>query len=35
MAIILNGEKISEAEDYNKKAAEQKAAELAIVALNI
>ena len=35
MAIILNGEKISEADDYNKKAAEQKAAELAIVALNI
>jgi ribonuclease-3 len=35
MAIMINGDKISEAEDYNKKAAEQKAAELAIVALNI
>lgn len=35
MAIMLNGEKVAEAEDYNKKAAEQKAAEMAIAELNI
>ena len=35
MAVMVNGDKISEAEDFNKKAAEQKAAELAIVELKI
>lgn len=35
MAVMVNGGKISEAEDFNKKAAEQKAAELAIVELKI
>jgi ribonuclease III len=35
MAVVVNGDKISEAEDFNKKAAEQKAAERAIVELRI
>jgi ribonuclease III len=35
MAVMVNGDKISEAEDFNKKAAEQKAAEMAITELNI
>ena len=35
MAVIVDGDKISEAEDFNKKSAEQKAAELAIVELKI
>jgi ribonuclease III len=35
MAVMVDGDKISEAQDFNKKAAEQKAAELAIVELNI
>lgn len=35
MAVMVNGDKISEAEDFNKKAAEQKAAELAIMELKI
>lgn len=35
MAVMVNGDKIFEAEDFNKKAAEQKAAELAIVELKI
>ncbi|HMS99224.1 MAG TPA: ribonuclease III [Saprospiraceae bacterium] len=35
MAVMVDGDKISEAEDFNKKAAEQRAAELAILELNI
>jgi ribonuclease III len=35
VAVVVNGDKISEAEDFNKKSAEQKAAELAIASLNI
>ncbi len=35
MAVVVNGEKITEAEDFNKKSAEQRAAELAIVELNL
>lgn len=35
MAVMVNGDKIAEAEDFNKKSAEQRAAELAIVELNI
>lgn len=35
MAVMVNGDKISEAEDFNKKAAEQRAAELAILELKI
>jgi ribonuclease III len=35
MALKVNGEFIAEAEDFNKKAAEQKAAELAIVNLDL
>jgi ribonuclease III len=35
MAVVVDGDKISEAQDFNKKAAEQKAAELAILELNI
>ncbi|MBK8702081.1 MAG: ribonuclease III [Saprospiraceae bacterium] len=35
MAVVVDGDKISEAEDFNKKSAEQKAAELAIMELKI
>ncbi len=35
MAVMVDGDKISEAEDFNEKAAEQRAAELAILELNI
>jgi ribonuclease III len=35
MALMVNGELVSEAEDFNKKAAEQRAAEIAIANLNL
>ncbi len=35
MALMVNGEKIAEAEDFNKKSAEQKAAEMAVEILRI
>jgi ribonuclease III len=35
MALIVNGEQISSAEDFNKKSAEQRAAELAVEILRI
>jgi ribonuclease-3 len=35
MALLVNGEMISEAEDFNKKAAEQRAAEIAIENLKL
>lgn len=35
VAVVVNGDRISEAEDFNKKSAEQKAAEIAITHLKI